>query len=116
MKYYIDGKLVRTSKTRTYTHAVMFGDEVVSCCGSYLLACKELDKRINHLCAIIRDSRAAIEAIDNGKSYYMARIFSDNRRPYKNPIKRSREEYEKWISESEDKKTRWHIRELEAEQ
>lgn len=114
MKYYIDGKLVRTSKTRTYTHAVLFDDEVVACCGSYLLANKELDRRLAHLCAANRDYRAAIEAIDNGKSYYMARLCSDNRRPYKNPIKRSREEYMKWIAENEDKKTRLHIRELEA--
>ena len=113
MKYYIDERLVRTSD-RTYTHAVMFDDEVCSCCGSFLLANKELSRRLAHLDAGIRDARAAIAAIDEGKSYYMARMFSDSRRPYKNPIKRSREEYMSWITENEDKKTRWHIRELET--
>ena len=113
MKYYIDERLVRTSE-RAYTHAVLFDNEVFSCCGSFLLANKELSKRIAHLDACNRDAHAAIAAIDEGKSYYMARVFSDSRRPYKCPIKRSREEYMEMIAENEDKKTRWHIRDLET--
>lgn len=113
MKYYIDGKLVRTSD-RTYTHAVLFDDDVRSCCGSFLLAQKELNRRLSELCTANNDYLAAIEAIDNGKTFYMARLFSDSRRPYKQAIKRSREEYLEFIAQNEDKKTRWHIRELEA--
>ena len=46
MKFYIKGtdKLVRTSRTHTYTHAIMAGESPVSCCGSLQLAEKEIER------------------------------------------------------------------------
>lgn len=110
MKYYIDDKLVRTSD-RTYTHAVMCGDEVYSCCGSFLLANKELSRRLAYHEQNIQDSRLAIKALDEGKRFYMTTVC---RKPYKVKIERSREEYLERIADNEARATRWHIRELEA--
>ena len=110
MKYYIDDKLVRTSD-RTYTHAVLFDDEVLSCCGSYQLAQKELNRRLANHEENIRDSRLAIKAIDEGKRFYMTTVC---RRAYKVKIERSREEYLERIADNEARKTRYSVRELEA--
>ena len=111
MKYYIDDKLVRTSKTRTYTHAVLVGDEVKSCSGSYELAKKELDRRIAALNDSIKNCKLAIAAIDEGKKFYWTTF---NRRSYKAEIHSTREEYLGYIADYEERKTRYHIRELEA--
>lgn len=46
MKYYVGDKLVRTSD-RIYTHAVMRGNELVTCCGRLDLAEKEATRRKN---------------------------------------------------------------------
>lgn len=110
MKYYIDERLVRTSD-RTYTHAVMFDDEVRSCCGSRELAQKELNRRLAALDASNSDILKAIKAIDEGKSYYMATF---NRRSYKEKVSYTREEYEQFLLNNADRKIRWHIRELET--
>lgn len=111
MKYYIDDKLVRTSKTHTYTHAVLFGDKVKSCSGSYELAKKEMDRRIAELDESIRNSKLAIAAIEEGKNYYWTTF---KRRSYKAEITSTREEYLGYIAANEELKTRYHIRELEA--
>ncbi len=43
MKFYYNGKLVRTSKTHYYTHAVMTADNrLISCASSYELAQKSM--------------------------------------------------------------------------
>ena len=110
MKYYINDRLVRTSD-RIYTHAVMFDDEVRSCCGNLQLATKELNRRLSALDVSSSDCRKAIKAIDEGKTYYMATF---DRRPYKEKIRYTREEYMQFIANSEDLKTRWHICELES--
>lgn len=110
MKYYIDDKLVRTSD-RTYTHAVLFGDDVISCCGSHQLAQKELSRRLAIHDANIHDSRLAIKAIDQGKNYYMTTV---GRRSYKAKVERSREEYEERIADNEARKTRYSVHELET--
>lgn len=110
MKYYINGKLVRTSKN-TYTHAVMFDDIMLSCCGNYERATKEMGKRISEVRSRIKDYEAAIKAIDAGKSYYMTTIC---RRSYKAEVKHSREEYEGYIAAAQGRITRYHIAELET--
>lgn len=48
MKFYIKGTdtLVRTSKTHTYTHAIMAGENLVSCCSSVALAEKEIARLV----------------------------------------------------------------------
>lgn len=110
MKYYIDGKLVRTSKN-TYTHAVLFGDELVSCSSRYDLAVKEMDRRIANHNGNIADFKSAIKAIDEGKNFYWTKCCGHS---YKAKVTRTREAYVEAIADCENRKTRYSIRELEA--
>lgn len=110
MKYYIDDKLIRTSK-RTYTHAVLLDDKVISCCGDLEKAHKELARRVASHDQSIRDYIAAVKAIDAGKSYYLATL---GRSRYKREIEGTRESYTNAIRHHETRKTQYSIRELEA--
>ena len=110
MKYYINGKLIRTSKN-TYTHAVLLDDKVVSCCGDLEKARKALAREIAECDRYIRNYTAAVKAIDEGKSYFMATY---GRETGKEKITCSRETYAAMVKRNEDIKTRYSIRELEA--
>lgn len=46
-KYYVEGKLVRTSEN-DYQYAVMIGNKVISCCSRYDLAEKRFNQEKNH--------------------------------------------------------------------
>ena len=47
MKYYYNGKKVRTSDN-LYTHAIIKGEKVIACCSRYDLAVKRLNQEINY--------------------------------------------------------------------
>lgn len=66
-KYYFGDRLVRTSD-RTYTHVVLRGNEVVSCCGRLELAEKELTRRKNRAMADIEFIQGCLKALREGKT------------------------------------------------
>lgn len=49
-KYYYEGKLIRTSKRDNYTHAIIWRNRVVACCGGYERAIKRYNQEFNYLC------------------------------------------------------------------
>ena len=65
-KYYIGDRLVRTSD-RTYTHAVLRGDQVVACCGRLDLAEKEVARRRNHVQSNIDFAQKCLDTLRAGK-------------------------------------------------
>lgn len=48
-KYYYEGKLIRTSKRDNYTHAVLWRNKVVACCGSYERAVARFNQEFIYL-------------------------------------------------------------------
>lgn len=48
-KYYYEGKLIRTSKKDNYTHAILWRNRVVACCGGYERAIKRYNQEFNYL-------------------------------------------------------------------
>lgn len=66
-KYYFDGRLIRTSD-RVYTHVVLRGDKVVSCCGRLELAEKELSRQKNRATADIKFFQGCLKALQDGKA------------------------------------------------
>lgn len=64
-KYYFGDRLVRTSE-RTYTHAVLRGDQVVACCGRLDLAEKEATRRKNLVQSNIDFAQKCLDAIRSG--------------------------------------------------
>lgn len=78
-KYYIGDRLVRTSE-RTYTHAVMRGDRLASCCGSLALAEKEATRLKNAARESINFSVRCLEASLAGKPRVTYTARSGNRR------------------------------------
>ena len=111
MKFYIDGNLVRTSKTHDYTHALMFGNSVLSCHGSYEAAVKAMNRDIAQTNQRIANTAAAIKAIDEGRDTYRYRY---GRETWWAKVTETREEYETYIAGQKESITRLKIRELEA--
>lgn len=111
MKFYIDGKLVRTSKTHDYTHALMWHDSVISCHGSYEQAVKALNRKIAERNYDIENNRAAIKAIDEGRTNYLWKF---GRERWQAKVSEPRENYEATIVRLKECITHYHVRELEA--
>ena len=95
MKFYYNGKLMRTSKTHTYTHALLTETGTLrSCHGSREAAEKELRALISQHETNIDDCKRAIKAIEKGQTYY----FAGHRQQYKCSLKgKTIEHYEEWI-------------------
>lgn len=71
MKFYYNGNLIRTSKTHTYTHAVLKPDGKAFACSSSLDGAKKaVQKEISGWEASKNNCRKAIKAINAGQSYY----------------------------------------------
>lgn len=71
MKFYYNGKLLRTSETHTYTHAVINGaGKCVGCRTSQKAAQYIIDYEVNQCRQGIENCKAAIKALESGKSYY----------------------------------------------
>lgn len=115
MKFYYDGKLVRTSKTHVYSHAVLWAGEVVACSGSYELARKELASRISRLESSNNNCKLAVAAIERGDRFYWAKEKCGRGwNSYRVKIEWSKEKYLEIIAANEETKKKYEIVELEA--
>lgn len=75
MKFYYDGKLVRTSKTHDYKFAIMWPDgECTSCHGTLEAAKKEYRRRIAEIEGAISEDRQIIQAIRQGREYFRYKV------------------------------------------
>ena len=111
MKFYYEGKLVRSSKTHEYSHGVLRDGKVVSCHGSYDLAVKEMSSRIGRANGRIEACRLALAAIERGDSFYWTKCAG---RSYRAEIHSTKEQYLAMIEESEAYKRSFKVVELEA--
>lgn len=75
MKFYYNDKLVRTSKTHEYHYGVWnpMTEKMESCHGTLDGAKKELRRRISEHETSIADEKAAIKALENGKTYILVK-------------------------------------------
>lgn len=74
MKFYYNGKLMRTSKTHDYKFAIVNpSGSCWSCHGTLDAAQKEFRRPIAELEQAIENSKAAIKALKAGKTYYNAK-------------------------------------------
>lgn len=111
MKYYYNGQLIRTSKTRTYTHAVLYNGKCRACSGSYELARKALAQCQSYTTEAIRDSKDAIAAIERGSSHYRPRRRGGS---FLVRVTTTKEGYLARIADLEKYLEGWEIVELEA--
>ena len=70
-KFYYNGRLVRTSENREYTHAVLneFGG-CMACSSSYKLALSNITKEVSYSERVIANANALLKALEAGKSDY----------------------------------------------
>lgn len=96
MKFYYNGQLVRTSKTHEYHYGILNidGTRVSSCHGTLKDAEKEMAKAPASCRTFISECKAAIHAIENGKTTFPRKICG---RTYYEPTKYTKEEYEGMI-------------------
>lgn len=75
MKFYYEGKLVRTSKTHEYHYGIYdkHYKTMRSCHSTRELAEKELNTYINQPLNWIENEKNAIKALQSGKKYYFAK-------------------------------------------
>lgn len=102
MKFYYNGKLVRTSKTHEYHFGILNADgtKVTSCHGTYEAAMKEMNRRPGEIRSRIAELETGIKAIQAGKSYYLTKICG---RTYKVSIgKDTEEDYRHYIDQNRD--------------
>lgn len=112
MKYFIDGKKVRTSKN-TYTHAVVKGTYLIGCCGSYELAVKLLNSEKSRINNYIENHENSIKALKQGKTHT---YFRDGRTKVYDKIRCTIAESEKAIANLKDSLKDYEIKELTVEQ
>jgi hypothetical protein len=116
MKFYYNGKLVRTSKNHEYTHACMANDICKGCRTNAKAAQQIKDGKIAELTRTCNAYATAIKALNEGKSYYINR---EDRRAYRVSLEgRTVEFYEEhiaWVKRDiEWIKHNWKVVELEA--
>ena len=100
MKFYYNGKLIRTSKNHVYTYAVLTPGGKTFACSSSLEGAKKAVQREISLCETIRNNyRNAIKAIEAGQSYYFAKESGQNWRKRLNG--ETVADFEKYISQVE---------------
>lgn len=123
MKFYYNGKLIRTSKNHHYTHAVITeNNEKINCLGCRAnreSAESIITERINRTKTGIENGKEMIKALKANKSGYYAK---DGRRSYYVRFSEAPDHYtienaERWIRENEEyieeiQKT-WKVVELE---
>lgn len=75
MKFYYNGKLMRTSKTHEYKYAIVSENDVLwSCHGTLEAAQKEFRRPIAQCETNIHDYMVAIKMLEMGRSYYEVKI------------------------------------------
>ncbi len=119
MKFYYNGKLVRTSKTHAYTHAVI--DITTGGCKGCRTSKESAEAVISSEIAQYSKKndnyKTAIKALENGKSGYYGK---DGRRTYyeKFASEDTVEKYNRWIAVNdeyiEEIKANWKVVALEA--
>ena len=119
MKFYYNGKLIRTSKNHQYTHAVIYEptNECIGCRTSYEACLSFLNGEINGARQQVENAQRKIDAINNGRTHY---IYKDGRKEFRYPItetgayKMSAEEWLECAKQYLDKvQNAWKIVELE---
>lgn len=121
MKFYYNGKLVRTSKNHIYTHAVIdqtTGD-LKGCRANKDTALSIISSEISRIEKQIKSCEIAIKALKAGKSYYVVRErggsypirFKDCHNPTVEGFTDYIEDYKKRI---ESIRENWKVVELEA--
>ncbi len=82
MKFYYNGKLMRTSKTHEYHYAIVKvdGSKAWSCHGTYNAAQKEMNRVIAERQSAIDSLNERKKALLSGRKYY---FIKDGRREYK---------------------------------
>lgn len=119
MKFYYNGKLVRTSKSHTYTHAVIdiSTGGCKGCRTSRDTAEAIITSEVAHYEKKVGNYENAIKAMESGKSGYYAK---DGRHTYytKFSADSTVEKYMEWIEWNRDYinsiKANWQVVELEA--
>ena len=116
MKFYYNGKLVRTSKNHYYTHAVINpdGDRLIGCCSRLDLAIKLRNSWISSLETNIENYNRAIKAIENGKKTYWGKY---GNREVLNKVYYSADDYKKFIENDKARiayRSNFKVVELEA--
>ena len=110
MKFYYNGKLVRTSKTRDYKYAIIWPDgECTSCHGTLESAKKEYRRYIAEAEGCIEEAKQIIQAIRKGRTYFDYKVCRRWSRMKLIGEKASEEYWEEFIA-SKNKR----IEELEA--
>ena len=75
MKFYYNGKLVRTSKNHEYKYAIIGENgNLWSCHGTLEAAQKEFRRPISECESQIADYHKAIDALNKGKTYYDTKV------------------------------------------
>lgn len=102
MKYYYNGKLMRTSKNHHYTHAVINpdGDRLIGCCSRLDLAVKLRQSYISECETSIENFKRAIKALEAGKNKYWCKC---GNRDVLEKTYYTIDEYKKYIENSEKK-------------
>lgn len=95
MKYYYNGKKVRTSDN-LYTHAIIKGEKVIACCSRYDLAVKRLNQEINYFNKDIASNEIFLQEAIEGKHDECIKYFKVKNRVeliefIKNGIERQKE-------------------------
>lgn len=122
MKFYYNGKLVRTSANHIYTHAVIKGEKngkylVEGCRANKEAAEQIITSRINWCKGNIKDAENAIKALENGESGYWytfrgTRWF--NKFTSRSTVEIYKESIEMNLRDIEQVKNNWKVVELEA--
>lgn len=101
MKFYYNGKLIRTSKTKHYTHACVnkVTGNAINCSTTYDGAFREKGRRISSYRESIENCKSAIASLEHGHKYYYAKI---GRTTWKEEADGTIEEYKASIKRMED--------------
>ena len=116
MKFYYEGKLIRTSKTHHYTHAIVCEGTAIMCSATRQGCEREKQRYLSQQREIIKSYQDGIKYLRDGKKGYYVK---DGRSSYYVPFDKydTAERYEKWIKESENRiqhiTNNWKIVEIE---
>lgn len=115
-KFYYNGKLVRTSKTHHYTHAVINTKtgKAVGCRSSREAAEAIIASEINWRNDVIANYERAVKAIEKGETWYTER---EGRKSYRMRVSRTAEEYKAFAEQTAERQKEilrdWKVVELE---
>ena len=96
MKFYYNGKLVRTSKTHEYKYGVYHTnlDKVIACSATKDGAQAHIDAKVANLNREIENCENALKAIAKGKTHYG---YKDGRKTYLEKVSTA-EKHTEWLA------------------